>query len=265
MKIAFLGGGNMASALLAGVLSSGVAGKDEVEVVEISAERRAWLAEKFGVAAVPDGAAAVAASDIAVLAVKPQNAPELLAQLADVLGPDKLLLSIAAGLSTATLERAVAARVVRAMPNLAATVGKAVSALCAGTRATAEDLDAAEAVLRGAGETVRVEERMMDAVTGVSGSGPGYLFRFIEAMEEAARAEGFDADVARKLAVWTAYGAAATAIESGEAPARLREKVSSKGGTTLAGLAAMEERGFADAVKAAVRAATARSAELNRG
>jgi hypothetical protein len=143
MKIAFLGGGNMASALLAGVLSSGVAGKDEVEVVEISAERRAWLAEKFGVAAVPDGAAAVAASDIAVLAVKPQNAPELLAELADALGPDKLLLSIAAGLSTATLERAVAARVVRAMPNLAATVGKAVSALCAGTRATAEDLDAA--------------------------------------------------------------------------------------------------------------------------
>ncbi|MBQ7252188.1 MAG: pyrroline-5-carboxylate reductase [Kiritimatiellae bacterium] len=265
MKIAFLGGGNMASALLAGVLSSGVARKEEVEVVEISSERRAWLAEKFSVAAVPDGAAAVAASDIAVLAVKPQNAPELLAQLAPVLGGSKLLLSIAAGLSTATLERAVAARVVRAMPNLAATVGKAVSALCAGTRATEEDLDAAEAVLRGAGEVVRVEERMMDAVTGVSGSGPGYLFRFIEALEEAARAEGFEADVARKLAVWTAYGAAATAIESGEAPARLREKVSSKGGTTLAGLAAMERRGFAEAVKAAVRAATMRSAELNRG
>lgn len=265
MKIAFLGGGNMASALLAGVLSSGAAAKEDVAVVEISADRRAWLAEAFGVAAVPDGAEAVAAADIAVLAVKPQNAPELLAQLAPVLDASKLLLSIAAGLSTATLERAVVSRVVRAMPNLAATVGKAITAICPGTRATAEDLDAAETILRGAGETVRVEERMMDAVTGVSGSGPGYLFRFIEALEEAAVAEGFDAATARKLAVWTAYGAAATAVESGEAPARLREKVSSKGGTTLAGLAAMEERGFADAVKAAVRAATARSAELNRG
>lgn len=265
MKIAFLGGGNMASALLKGVLSSGVARAEELRVVEISAERRAWLAETFGVAAVSDGAEAVAAADIAVLAVKPQNAPDLLAQLAPVFDQSKLLLSIAAGLSTATLERAVPARVVRAMPNLAAAAGKAVTAICPGTRATAEDMETAETILRGVGEVVRVEERMMDAVTGVSGSGPGYLFRFVEALEEAALAEGFDAATARKLAVWTAYGAAATALESGEPPARLREKVSSKGGTTLAGLAAMEERGFADAVKAAVRAATARSAELNRG
>jgi len=265
MKIAFLGGGNMASALLRGVLSSSVAAPGDVRVVEISPERRAWVADTFGVAVSERGEEAVAASDVALLAVKPQNAPELLSQLAGVLAPRKMLLSIAAGLSTATLERAVPARVVRVMPNLPAAVGKGISALCAGSRATPADMENAERILRGVGEVVRVEERLMDAVTGASGSGPGYVFRFLEALEAAALAEGFAPDVARKLALWTVHGAAAMAVESGEAPSRLREKVSSKGGTTLAGLAAMEERGFADAVKAAVRAATARSAELNRG
>lgn len=263
-RMAFLGGGNMAEAILGGLLAGGLSLEKNLVAADVSEQRRALLGQKYGIDAVADNAAAVRGADVVVLAVKPQQAAEALAAANGAWSKEQLLVSICAGLPTRVLEAQVPARVVRAMPNLPALVRRGVSAICAGARSTAADLEVAEALFAAVGAVVRVPENRMDVVTALSGSGPGYVFAFIEAMEAAAVDMGLPAAVARKMAIETVRGAAELAAGSGEDPAELRRRVSSKGGTTLAGLAAMEAQGFSAAVAAGMKAARDRATELAR-
>ena len=263
-RIAFLGGGNMAEAIIGGLLAGGVAMERNVVAADVAAERRAALERKYGIGTTADNAAAVRGADVVVLAVKPQQAAEALAAARDAFTENQLLASICAGLPTAALEKLVPARVVRVMPNLPALVRRGVSAICAGARATAADLALAEQLFGAVGATVRLPESQMNEVTALSGSGPGYVFAFIEAMEDAAVEMGLAPETARKMAIETVRGAAELAAQTGEDPAELRQRVSSKGGTTLAGLAAMVAGGFSSSVAAGMQAARDRAAELAR-
>jgi len=262
--MAFLGGGNMAEAIISGLLAGGVSMEKHLVAADISEERRALMEEKYGIGATADNAEAVRGAEVVVLAVKPQQVTEVLAALKEVFTAKQLLVSICAGLPTSALEAQVAARVVRVMPNLPALVRRGVSAICGGTRATARDLDLVEELFSAVGAVVRLPEHKINEVTALSGSGPGYVFAFIEALEATGIAMGLAPAVARKMAVETVRGAAELASETGEDPAELRRRVSSKGGTTLAGLAAMEEKGFSAAVSAGMKAARDRAAELAR-
>jgi len=261
-RIAFLGAGNMAEAILGGLLAGDLVQASQVVASDVSEARRSTLTAEYGIDVVEDNAAAVRGADVVILAVKPQQVSEALAAIKESFSADQLLISICAGLPTSALESWVPARVVRVMPNLPALVRRGVSAICGGERATAADLDVTEALFLATGTVVRLSENQMNEVTALSGSGPGYVFAFIEAMVSTAVQMGIDPATARKMAVETVRGAAELASQTGEDPADLRQRVSSKGGTTVAGLAAMEAGGFSEAVAAGMKAARDRSAEL---
>ena len=263
-RIAFLGGGNMAEAIIGGLLAGGVAPARNIVVSDPEAERRTVLVKRHGIGVTANNVDALRGAAVVVLAVKPQQVAEALSSAKEVFSGQQLLVSICAGLPTAALENQVPARVVRVMPNLPALVRKSVSAICGGVRATAADLDLVEELFAAVGAVVRLPEDRMNEVTAVSGSGPGYVFAFMEAMEAAAVGMGFEPAMARKMVLATVQGAAALAAQTSEDPAELRHRVSSKGGTTLAGLAAMEAGGFSAAVAAGMKAARDRAAELAR-
>jgi pyrroline-5-carboxylate reductase len=267
MKIAFLGGGNMAKALIGGMLARGFKATD-IRVVELDEGSRFRLEARFGVQALAAPDAGVLGSDVLVLAVKPQQMQVALAPLAGAL-QGGLVISIAAGLRLADIGRwlggtgAPYARLVRCMPNTPALIGAGVTGMFAAAAVDAAGREAAQSILAAVGNTVWVDdESQLDAVTGISGSGPAYVFHFIEALEAAGLAQGFDAPSAHRLAVDTVLGAARLAAASEESPAALREKVTSKGGTTAAALAHLASAGWHAALVAAVEAATARSREL---
>lgn len=262
-KIGFIGGGNMAEALIRGMLR-GAFPATQLLVTDPSAERRRLLGERFGVVCGTDNRALVAECDLLVLAVKPQLANEVLTELASAFTGAKLLISILAGVATVTLEELLggAPRVVRAMPNLPAVVGAGATALCAGRHALSEDLASARHLFEAAGSVQVVLERQMDAVTGLSGSGPAYVFTVIEALADGGVLEGLPREVAQALAVQTVLGAAQLVKESGEHPAALRDRVCSPGGTTIAGVRTLEEKGLRAALIEAVASATRRSREL---
>lgn len=264
-KLAFVGAGNMAGAIVEGILRGRAAVPGDIVMADVSAERRAAVAAKYGVAAVSDNAEAVRGADTVVLAVKPQQLEAAVAQASGAFSAGQLVASICAGVTTARLEAMLPGRIVRVMPNLPALAGAGVAAVCGGTRATEADMAAVCSLLAGTGTVVRTKESQMDAVTGLSGSGPGYVFAFIEALEAAGIGEGFAPETARMMAIGTVLGAAKLAAGNDVPPAEWRRRVSSPGGTTLAGLAALEADGFAGAVRDAVRAATVRSAELAGG
>ena len=213
-----------------------------------------------GIRTTPDNAAAASSASLVLLAVKPQQLREALAPLA--LSPSQLLVSICAGVPTALLESLVPARVVRVMPNLPATVSAGYAALAAGSRATPADLEDALALFRSVGDATVLPENLLDAVTAISGSGPGYVFAFIEALESAAIALGIPPESARPMAIATVRGAAELAAASSEDPATLRRRVSSPGGTTLAGLERLQN--LPAELLAAATAARDRSVELSR-
>jgi pyrroline-5-carboxylate reductase len=267
MKITFLGGGNMATALIGGMLERGfaVAG---LQVVELGEAARDALAQRFGVRAVESFDDAALACDVLVLAVKPQQMKAALAPIAGRLC-GQLVISIAAGLRLADLGRwlgapgAPHARLVRCMPNTPALIGAGVTGLYADPSVDAAGRETAGRILGAVGSTVWADdEARMDAVTAISGSGPAYVFHFIEALESAGRSLGFDEAGARRLAIDTVLGAARLAANSADAPAVLRQKVTSKGGTTEAALASLAAAGWHDELVAAVQAAEARGREL---
>ncbi len=263
-RIAFVGGGNMAEAILGGLLAGDVALAGHIVVSDISGDRRAWLQKEYGVDVTEDNAVAVRGADIVVLAVKPQQVPEVLQSAREAFAADQLVVSICAGLPTSSLETQVPSRVARVMPNLPALVRRGVAAICGGQRATPADLDLVEQLFAATGAVVRLPESQMNEVTALSGSGPGFVFAFVEALMGAAVELGLERAKARTLAVQTVLGAAELLAQTGAEPSDLRQRVCSKGGTTLAGLAAMESKGFADAVAAGLRAARDRAAELAR-
>ena len=259
MTTLFIGGGNMATALVGGMLARGASAAD-FRVVEPSGEARERLAARHPGIALHGGCTreAVAGATLVVLAVKPQQMREAAQALATQLaGATPVVLSIAAGIRLADLSRWLRGheRLVRAMPNTPALVGRGISGVYAAPGTDAAGRTLAASVLDAAGELVWVEsEAMLDAVTGVSGSGPAYVFYFLEALEEAARDLGFSAQDARRLAYSTFSGAMALAEASTAEPATLRAQVTSKGGTTECAVAAMEA--------GAVKAAAARAVEL---
>ncbi|MDW3177613.1 MAG: pyrroline-5-carboxylate reductase [Acidimicrobiia bacterium] len=260
MKLQIVGGGKMGEALLGGVLSSGWATPEEVLVVEPSAERRNELAATHDgvhvVEAVHDGIDAI-------IAVKPQYVAEVTAALGTALAPR--ILSVAAGVTIASMEAAApAARIVRCMPNTPALVGEGASAIAGGTLADDADLAWAESILGAVGLVVRVDEVDIDAVTGLSGSGPAYVFHLAEALIAAGIAQGLTPEVADILARQTLLGASKLLTESGEDPAVLRQNVTSPGGTTAAGLAVFADADFEGIVQRVVDAAVARSIELGQ-
>jgi pyrroline-5-carboxylate reductase len=257
LELLVVGGGNMGEALLGGLLSRGRSG---LGVVEQSPERREVLStlfpERVTVLEVPAACAG------AVVAVKPQHVEQACRELAGVGCPR--VLSIAAGVTIASLEGWLGEEVavVRAMPNTPAQVGAGAAAVAPGSRAGADDLAWAEEVLGAVGTVVRVDEGALDAVTGLSGSGPAYVFAVTESLTKAGVAAGLDPGIAAALARQTVVGAGRLLEESHRSPAELREAVTSPGGTTAAGLAVMKEKGLDAVLKAVVAAATARSKEL---
>ncbi len=263
MKLAFIGGGNMATAILGGLTAKGLRGGDVV-VADPSPAMRAQAAERFGASVVEQPGPEMAGVDVVVMAVKPQHMRVAAKALAPHL-KDALVVSIAAGIRLPDLSRWLGghARLVRAMPNTPALVHAGITGLYAGAGVTAADRQSAEKLLGAVGATVWLDsEAELDAVTAVSGSGPAYVFYAMEALETAARELGIPAQKARSLALWTFVGAAKLAIERGEDPAKLRADVTSKGGTTERALGVMEQAGIQAKFIEAVKAAAGRSREL---
>lgn len=265
MKIAFLGGGNMASALIGGLIAKGADARS-LAVIEVSPAAREKLGARFPVhiATAPD--AAVQRSEVLVLAVKPQNMRSALASLASSVSA-KLVISIAAGITLDALSRWLGGhrRLVRCMPNTPALIGAGITALYAPPEVDAQDKDRAESILRAVGEVVWVpEERLLDPVTAVSGSGPAYVFWFIEQLAAAGEKLGLSKETSMKLALHAVLGAAKLAASSAEAPATLRKNVTSPGGTTEAALKVFDEEKLAERFLRALEAASRRGAELGR-
>lgn len=266
--VCFVGGGNMATALIRGLIDAGICAPRRICASDIDARKRAALSRRYKVATTADNADMVRRSRVVFLAVKPQIVDAVLAGLREAVSRRHLFISIAAGVSTRRLEAGLGgdARVVRVMPNTPALLGKAMSVLVRGRRASAADEKRALRLLSSVGESLAVrDERLLDPVTGLSGSGPAYVYRFAEALIAGGVKAGLKADMARRLALQTIAGAAAMLLETGESPEALRAAVTSPGGTTQAGLEEMARRGFAAAVEAGVVRATQRSVELGSG
>ncbi len=265
--IAFIGAGNMATALISGLIADGTRPQTLI-ATDPDGERLQALAERTGIRTEQDNAAAVAQADVLVMAVKPQVLEAVARDLAEAVQAHRpLVLSIAAGVQSDTLERWLGGQValVRSMPNTPAMLQVGATGLYATADVNAEQRDQAETIMRAVGLTIWVEdEGLMDAVTALSGSGPAYLFLVIEAMESAAIELGLPADTARLLTLQTALGAARMAMESHEDPATLRQRVTSPGGTTEQALEQLEKDGLRDLFRRALAAARDRSRELSR-
>jgi pyrroline-5-carboxylate reductase len=265
-RIAFIGGGNMARSLIAGLIADGH-DPSALTVSDPLADRREQLAATYRIHAASDNAAAVAGAQVVMLCVKPQTAPSVCRALAPVLPePAPLIISIMAGVSEASIERWLGRQLalVRTMPNTPVMVQSGATGLHASASTTAAQRNLAEEILRAGGLTRWVQEESdLDAVTAVSGSGPAYFFLFMEALEKAGIEQGLDAEAARLLSIQTALGAARMAVESDESPQQLRERVTSPGGTTEQALAAFADGGLETLVGRAVAAARRRAAELS--
>ncbi len=265
--VGFVGGGNMATALIKGFVGAGLCKPQQVIASDVDPAKRAALQRRLRVTVTADNCALIRSAKVVILAVKPQIIDAVLDELRPAVVPGQLFISIAAGVSTQRLEAHLGGgtRVVRVMPNTPALLGKGMAVVVRGRHATAADERLTLKLMRAVGRAVAVsDERMLDAVTGLSGSGPAYVYRFAEALIAGGVAAGLTEALAAELTFQTIAGAAAMLQETGESPQHLREMVTSPGGTTLAGLSELGRRGFAEAVAAAVVAATRRSEELGR-
>jgi pyrroline-5-carboxylate reductase len=265
-KIGVIGSGKIGSAIARGVIRAGLVATDQVIASDISEPLRQSLAQELGIKVTPHNAEVCDFADSVILAVKPQIVDAVTKDVAKKLGKAKLLISVAAGVPLSRIEGNLAqgARVVRVMPNIPCVVGAGASAYSGGAHATARDLETVGLILNSFGIGLAVEEKYLDAVTGLSGSGPAYVFLFIEALADGGVQVGLSREVALKLALQTVYGSARMALESARHPAELKDEVTSPGGTTIAGLYALEQKGFRGAVMDAIVNATKRSQELGK-
>jgi pyrroline-5-carboxylate reductase len=263
-RLAFIGGGKMGEGLIRALLRSGLCAPSQIAASDIVAAKREALSA-LGVRAVAENRDAAEGADVLVVALLPKVVPTVLPELREVLGPRQLVVSIAGGVPTAAIEACLKPEVpvVRVMPNMAVQVCAGAAAVAGGAAAREEHLALVEQVFSAIGRCVRVPEAMMDAVTGLSGSGPGYACLIIEALAEGGVKMGLPRDVALTLAAQTLLGAAQLVLESGEHPAVWKDRVATPGGTTIAGLAALEARAVRSALIEAVEAATRRSQEFS--
>ena len=264
MKIGFIGLGNMAGAMIGGLLKKGIVPASEVYGADVNAEAAKRRAEEFSINAGTDNAAVVREADYLVLAVKPQFAQEAINGFKDILKPETVVISIMAGKSLAWIEEAFGRKIkcVRCMPNTAALVGEAITAATPNETVSEEELATALSILKAFGRASVVPEKLMDAVVGVSGSAPAYVFMFIEAMADAAVEEGMPRAQAYEFAAQAVYGSAKLMLDTGKHPGELKDMVCSPAGTTIAAVRILEESGFRGAVIDAVEAACERSREL---
>lgn len=265
-RLVFLGGGQMAEAIARGVIAAGLLKPEQITASELRPDRRAYLESKVGIKAVATNAEAVGMGDVILLAVKPQDTAVVLADIGQLVRPDQVIVSIAAGVPLSKLEAPFAQPipVIRVMPNTPCLVGAGMAAIARGTHATAEHEARVLGIFNATGKAVSVYEKDLDAVTGLSGSGPGYVAIVIEAMIDGGVRAGLARDIATTLAVQTVLGSAQMLAETGEHPARLKDMVTSPGGTTIAGVHALEQAGLRAAFMDAIVAATERSRELGR-
>lgn len=266
-RIGFVGGGNMGEALIRGLLGTNAVPAELLAATDVRAERTAQLATQFGITAHSDNLRLVHEADVVVLAVKPQIMAAVAAEIAPAVTARHLLISIAAGVSTAAIRAALGkdARIVRVMPNTPALVLQGATAIARGRGLSSEDLAVAEAIFGAVGRVVVLDESSMDAVTGLSGSGPAYVALVVEALADGGVNMGLDRATALTLATQTVLGAAQLLAETGMHPGVLKDMVSSPGGTTIAGLTALEDGGLRATLIRAVERATLRSRELGRG
>lgn len=266
-KIAIIGGGKMGSIIAAGLISRKIISQKDITVTDIDATRRELIRSDMGLQVSAENRHAVKNASIIILAIKPQNMFQTLKEISTAINKSKLVISIAAGITTGFIEGYLTkgVRVIRVMPNTPALVSSGATAVAKGSCATAQDIKLARAIFDAVGLTVEVEEKMLDAVTGLSGSGPAYCFVMIEALSDAGVQMGLPRELALKLACQTMLGSATLCLQSDKHPAQLKDMVTSPGGTTAAGLKVLEEGKIRATLIAAVEAATKRSKELASG
>jgi pyrroline-5-carboxylate reductase len=265
--IGFIGAGNMAEALIRGLIKGGHVAADRIIASGPRLERLETLAQSYGIQITVDNRTVARKAGFVVLAVKPQILDKVLREIGDQLETGTLVVSIAAGVDTATIEDAVAdgVRVVRAMPNTPALVGAAATAISPGKHADQADLAMVRAMFDAVGITVVLDESHLDAVTGLSGSGPAYIFLILEALADAGVKVGLSRRDAQRLAAQTVMGSAKLLLDTDEHPGKLKDMVTSPGGTAIAGLHTLEQGGLRTTLINAVETATKRAKELGRG
>jgi pyrroline-5-carboxylate reductase len=263
-RIGMIGAGRMATALAKGLVANGIVASEKLVASDASKEACQRFAAATGAGVVAENRGVAEQADVIVLAVKPQNLPAIVDDLAGLLGREHLVVSILAGVRLSTLSEGLGpdVRLVRVMPNTPCLVGRGASGFCTGPNSTDDDRHLVQQMFDAVGLAVEVEEPMLDAVTGLSGSGPAFVYLMIEALSDAGVKMGLPHDVSRRLAAQTVHGAAEMVSVTEEHPAALREQVMSPGGTTVAGLQALEDGRFRDVISAAVEAAARRSVEL---
>lgn len=266
-KIGVIGAGKIGSALLRGVIRAGLVDKEQVMASDVSTTLRQSIAKELGIRVTPNNSEVCDFADIVILAVKPQIVDLVVKEIAKKLAKAKLLVSVAAGVPLSRIEKNLAkgARVVRVMPNIPCVAGAGASCYAGGTHATVRDLERVGLILNSFGIALPLEEKHLDAVTGLSGSGPAYVFLFIESLADGGVQMGLSRDAALRLALQTVYGSAKMALESGKHLGELKDEVTSPGGTTIAGLFALERGGFKGTIMEAIRQATKRSEALGKG
>lgn len=263
-SIGFIGTGNMATALIKGILEGGIFDKSRIYGSDKDQEKLKKISKELGIGVYSSNISLAQISSIVVLSVKPQSIKEVLEEVKDYVGGDKLIVSIAAGVPIAFIRSFLGRKVpiVRVMPNTPALIRRGISGIATDKRLSDEIMDMIFKIFSAVGEAIVVEERMMDAITAISGSGPGYVFRFMECMVEGAIQMGFEEEVARRLVVNTFLGASELARISQESLSSLREKVTSPGGTTEAALKIFEQRGLKTIILDALKAAKNRGEEI---
>jgi pyrroline-5-carboxylate reductase len=266
LTIGFLGAGKMATALARGFIRAEIVFPKEIIAGDVSAAARTTFARETGAKAANANADVLKFANVVILAVKPDQVPAVLTEMRDRFTTGHLLISIAAGVTLAKMEAALpaGARVIRVMPNTPALVGEAAAAFALGKSATAADGELAKKLLSAVGVAFQVKEPLLDAVTGLSGSGPAYVYQFIEALSDGGVAAGLPRDIATNLAAQTVLGAAKMVLETGQHPGALKDQVTSPGGTTIEGLHELEKGRLRAVVMSAVRAATEKSKKLGQ-
>ena len=268
-RLGFIGGGRMGEALIQGILKSGIISAANILVADPVVERREYLSKTYGINTYDSSADTTIWSSCAtvILAVKPQIMKPVLQSAKNSINASHLLISIAAGIQSSFIDANLSGckcRIIRVMPNTPAFILEAASALCAGPRSTQVDMDTAVLIFNSIGKSLVLDEKYFDAVTGLSGSGPAYVFTFIEALIDAGLKVGLNRSDAELLVMQTVLGSVKMAMQSNEHPAQLRAMVTSPGGTTIAGLHELEAAGFSGIIMDAVEAATERSKELGK-
>lgn len=265
-QLGIIGGGVMAEAILSRLISQGFCSPEQIRVSDISTDRLIYLADKYQIQGSSDNLAVASSAQVLLLAIKPQVFSPVTLQLQAIISPKCLVISILAGVPLATLESAFEdCPVVRVMPNTPATVGAGMTAIAAGTHANATHLDLTHQLFSVVGEVVTVPESLMDAVTGLSGSGPAFIALVLEALTDGGVSVGLPRPIAAQLALQTLLGTATLVQDTGLHPAQLKDQVTSPGGTTIAGVAVLEQAGLRSALISAVQAAYRRSQELGQG